>query len=701
MTTPYDGNKKINELVQKALLIAADLHVIGDSEADFKAKFITQEGLENTIANSTNFVDQLLAFAYFITSLANNTDFISALTSNTAFQTNVNNFITGGGGGGGSGAGGSISQVFNFDDFVDDGSGNGIASFLQDMPLTSVPIGVVFEFLTGFDVGATMKVLDSQAHNKTIGALVGAHIATTEIGESDGAATFNWTTTPNPVVVIPALIPTVGSVRITIVYGAGNGGVIVPEVAANDLTAGDPVGVSDMVGDSVDVTLRDSLTHTIPDFQALKGGGVQIGTNLIFIVYQDSSSGDLMGVACTTNKYGMVITAGTPVVITASGGFISGSAAVCSHRTRAVTVAYANGSTIVAKACTVTTGTVIDTPGTGVVAYTDASQINNPRVCKVDTNKILVSSNGSTRANYAVATVSGTTISAFGTKVSETGNFVINSVDGVFYELQFVSAGVVLQGGISDIDVSGGSSNHFINFGARIITVSGTVPTLNTVNVNPSGVFYLGGAGTNKRGNIQIISAGKAVFCVGVQTSNSSLIGYYPVFCDFTGTTISNLINDFNDSTISGGSSSNVWASNGKVFAMLNSAFMNNSVLYSPIVQYTYTGGGSFSLDGNASMSDIFGELLIIVSDYIIAFSGSSDYLMSGISTLSFLGYIARDVSAGESALVMIAGEDRNQSGLIPGRIYQASDNGTLIPYDGAFEFYAGKATSATSIVNN
>jgi len=56
-----------------------DLHIVGDVSDSGRAKAITEENLEITIANSTNFIDEL--------------------TNNANFQTNVNNFVTGGGGG--------------------------------------------------------------------------------------------------------------------------------------------------------------------------------------------------------------------------------------------------------------------------------------------------------------------------------------------------------------------------------------------------------------------------------------------------------------------------------------------------------------------------------------------------------------------------------------------------------------------------
>lgn len=74
----YTSNQKSTglETLTELTLTQADLHIIGDVSDSGRAKSITQDLLEDYIANSDNFIDEL--------------------TNNTNFQTEVNNFVTGG-----------------------------------------------------------------------------------------------------------------------------------------------------------------------------------------------------------------------------------------------------------------------------------------------------------------------------------------------------------------------------------------------------------------------------------------------------------------------------------------------------------------------------------------------------------------------------------------------------------------------------
>lgn len=100
----YTTDEKSTGLDVLTTLATGDLHIVGDVSDSGRAKAITQNNLEVVIANSTNFVDELVANNYFTTELANDTNFVNELTTNTTFQSAVNNFVTiiGGGSGGAS-----------------------------------------------------------------------------------------------------------------------------------------------------------------------------------------------------------------------------------------------------------------------------------------------------------------------------------------------------------------------------------------------------------------------------------------------------------------------------------------------------------------------------------------------------------------------------------------------------------------------
>lgn len=106
----YTTDEKSTGLDVLTTLATGDLHIVGDVSDSGRAKAITENNLEITIANSSNFVDTLVANNYFTTELANDTNFVNELTTNTTFQSAVNNFVTVvGGGGSGASSGKPIS----------------------------------------------------------------------------------------------------------------------------------------------------------------------------------------------------------------------------------------------------------------------------------------------------------------------------------------------------------------------------------------------------------------------------------------------------------------------------------------------------------------------------------------------------------------------------------------------------------------
>jgi len=86
-------DQKISQLTALTTADQADVYAIVDTSAT-ETKKITQENLEDTIANSTNFVDELVGNSYFTTELANDANFVNELTLNSSFQSAVNNFVT-------------------------------------------------------------------------------------------------------------------------------------------------------------------------------------------------------------------------------------------------------------------------------------------------------------------------------------------------------------------------------------------------------------------------------------------------------------------------------------------------------------------------------------------------------------------------------------------------------------------------------
>ena len=124
----YIDNQKSTglDVLTDLTITQSDLHIVGDVSDSGRAKAITQNLLEDYIANSTNFVDELVANNYFTTELANDSNFVNELTTNTTFQSAVNNFVTVVGGGSG---GASSGKPMSFYPKLGSSSGNSINGY--------------------------------------------------------------------------------------------------------------------------------------------------------------------------------------------------------------------------------------------------------------------------------------------------------------------------------------------------------------------------------------------------------------------------------------------------------------------------------------------------------------------------------------------------------------------------------------------
>lgn len=75
----YTTDKKSTGLdtLTQATLTQSDLHIVGDVSDSGRAKAITENELEDYIANSTNFVDELVANTYFTTEISGNIEVVT------------------------------------------------------------------------------------------------------------------------------------------------------------------------------------------------------------------------------------------------------------------------------------------------------------------------------------------------------------------------------------------------------------------------------------------------------------------------------------------------------------------------------------------------------------------------------------------------------------------------------------------------
>ena len=137
----YTTDEKSTGLDVLTTLATGDLHIVGDVSDSGRAKAITENNLEITIANSSNFVDTLVANNYFTTELANDTNFVNELTTNTTFQSAVNNFVTVVGGGS---SGASSGKPMSFYPKLGVGAGNSINGYQDREAVFSATSGDIY-----------------------------------------------------------------------------------------------------------------------------------------------------------------------------------------------------------------------------------------------------------------------------------------------------------------------------------------------------------------------------------------------------------------------------------------------------------------------------------------------------------------------------------------------------------------------------
>lgn len=528
------------------------------------------------------------------------------------------------------------------------------------------------------------------------------------------------------------------------------------KVAANDLLAKDAVGISDMVGLSVDLFNRSSFSHSIPNFTARRGGAVQIATDKAFVVYEDSSTGNMMGVVVNTTKYGMQFNSATPAQIIASGSYVSNnwdtvaignattltlasqlgpftvndtvtgpngtgtvesvgvlslvlkdvlgsfaptdpitngsSTAVVATATSSqyVSIAYQLSTAVLCVIVKITGNTF--TVGTPVTAYTDSGQVSIIRTQLVDELKILIASNGTTRSNYIVGTVIDT-IPTFGTKQSDTVNFVTLGIGVTVFELVKLDVGVIVQIGAIRVNTS---SPFDKTGGARVLTFTGTVVSFGTPNLSLGSI--LGSVNDNfeyNMGGKAKISTTRGVVVFAEDHANNLGVSSN-MFFEISGTTVTGITYAQSGSTNNQGDGTNVWYNTTRAKTFQFETYEADGAL--PARQLLYAGGTSVTNQGIASHNTIFSGMLLVMTDYIVGITTGS-YLTSGISTLSSLGYVSRDVTAGSNVKIQIHGEIiTHEADLVIGNLYEMGSDGSLS--EGSdLGLNAGRSVSSSNVV--
>jgi len=606
----------------------------------------------NPIIDDADYVpsnDEYIVKKYATTQLPNDTTFINNLTSNSTFQTAVNNFVTGGGGGAASA---SIEQTFDYTDFVDDGSGNGIASFAQSLPEDAVPIGVVYQFTSGFDAASTMAVLESNGTATVIGGTVDADAVATLVGVTDGNNTaFDFDTNPNPVVFMLGVIPTQGQVKVTVLYGSAGGGASIVSVANQDLTAGQTVGISNL-GGGVAIANRAKYAFTLPD-TAQAAEYVPLGSDRVFILYKVNGVATLKGIVGTVDRDTMEISVGSAVSYTTSlQGTIFEVALLDTDKVAVVYTESGAPKDLKIHVSTIS-GTTITANAQQAIATT-TNDVNSIRLTKVATDKVALYTAEASTLNPLIRaiTVSGTTLGTVGTAVTciQVNAMVSHDTDALS---MFGNANATVDDTLQIATISG-----------TTITV-GTAVTVNTVNTNVSdnklcvvdsthiALSYRGAPG----GGLRV----------------ASISGTVPTLGTFVSSGI-------------GGAQASVFYDSGRALVMYGIG--KYYTLSGTTLTLAIGGVGSSWADTGSSVSNFvnMGTYYAVID----VTSSANNITIQGMSTI-FTGFAAQTVSRGANVAVTIKGQVSGQTGLYAGYNYTANGTGGLTQLD------AGIVTAVTS----
>lgn len=418
--------------------------------------------------------------------------------------------------------------------------------------------------------------------------------------------------------------------------------------AAEDLTAGDRVGVSFLYDDHVSKAFSTEKTWNIPTggHATMLMATCAISTDNVAYVYRKTGTNTVSVVVVKYNE-DMTTTVGTAVDLT-TGVYTSlrnlAIAKIDTDKFVAFYVESADNTNLKGVICTVS-GTTI-TNGTETTYTTGASPITTLGACQLDTGKGFVI-DGTNKKAYAF-TVSGTT-PTIGTVEA------LGFTGTLFYVVQTATDHAVLSS-------NSGSATYLTAF-----TVSGTTITEGTQSTN-----------FTDTGNMEynsLISPATDVVVFSVRPSGgSSDIEIRVATISGTTITVGSAYTNTNGATNAlGAISSTLIAVGSDTPVILSRSGTTLSTYYSSSPLRLRSALNGFNGMYSGAMVQVHSRFLCHAEFGTV----TANYLMQGFS-ISFLGIAQATVQADATVEVIVEGIDANQSGLIAGNYYQVGDNGAL-----------------------
>lgn len=706
----YTTDKKSTALDVLTGLDAGDLHIVGDVSDSGRAKAITQNNLEIDIANSTNFVDTLVANNYFTTELAGDTNFITELQTagissldvqenGVSVETPVEtiNFVAPAGtvttpsAGvvdvdlssliGGVGGGGGTKLAIDTTDTVISGTGLPVTAYT--IPIPGGTLGTNDSIR--FDVSLSNFSVDNTEHI-TVDVQYG--------GTSIGTVVFNGLSDEIPL--------TSASVRgVLIADGTTN--------AQKSLVQ----GISSITFNPnskpiitvTDTSAEDSTISQDLDIIVTNSGGSSSVTVESIIVEKISSVIDGISIVATANED---LTAGQTVGIGNISGGIARAIRYSDSEELGYTLhnnnLYTNNQTeiggekfvvlgyqssndsLYASVGTIDRDTLSLSLGTAVAATAD---IDNPLhcVCKLDTDKFIVfyKEDASTSiTKYRVGTVSGSTIT-FGSAATFYDN--ADTITGIRCVQIGTDKGVVF------IVANTTTATRVLAF-----TVSGTTATIGTdvtpdanvrvesaiQKVDTDKFIIASAAGYSQVGTISgtTITLGSAVQYTASSVASDGKIEIASPATNvavirFTITSTETLIACTISGTVPtfGTQVSGSTTTHGLIATDANTLLtVSNGRIY----KYTLTGTVLTFKNSVMYQSGTLEVIINMANGYFIAMNGTTtgvNILIEGMSN-GFIGIVQDTASRGSVVNVLTSGVDSNQVDLVPGTYYEPISGG-------------------------
>ena len=781
----YTTDEKSTGLDVLTTLATGDLHIVGDVSDSGRAKAITENNLEITIANSSNFVDTLVANNYFTTELANDTNFVNELTTNTTFQSAVNNFVTvvGGGSSGassgkpmsfypklGASSGNSINGyqdrevVFSAngsDIYLADPTGNSqkrdiladwaSATFVRGYALigsylyvllvkhTATTDAKVYRYdASDLSLGGTLMTVSGATLNYASDIRLssnGTHLFMSSDGgasaNSEDIAKFSISGTTLTYVSTTTCITTTASFggafsvdtagnyystkdgetqtiyvcdstgtqtstqnesfQMSSIMNWGNTlygynsiadawsklympatddssgvGSTISVVANEDLTAGTPVGISNLLDDTVAKASYISRTVTTPSSTGI-GKAINIGTDKIALLYNKASTSEMWLVIGTLNTSTNTFTFGTEVQVTGAITSVDNNWDITKLDTDVVAITYAETAT--AAECKLVIATISGTTitlGTPQTAVTAGSNVTGNSICTLATDKGVISYMVQGSQVFSIAfTVSGT-VATFGSAVSADANLANGIIRSVKLDTdKFVIA-------VSNYAQVGTLSGTSITMGSALQVLSSyTTANTDLVQAGTNKFIYKAAPTGGGSKNAVACSVSGTTITAGSQINSGVASGLiYISDTEIYDAAVSSSTPTLKKLTLSGTTLTDI----GTVIGL----FLGASSLRSPLISI---GSYWIGIDLNATT----------ITYYVLGMSNN------------FIGFAQNSASKGGTVTVLTTGIDSNQTGLIPGSYYQVSQGeltriNTFEFTDQANELDIVKAINSTSI---